>query len=114
MDSNSTPDFTLIRLPEVAALAGVSLRVLRKHIYAESISPSLDGMPEPVACSRGRGGRLLWVRQDLFDWLKSQRTLVAAATPIPAPPTPAPAPIGAKRGRGRPRKIALAAQAGAA
>lgn len=87
-------DLTRIRLPAVAELAGVGQIVLKKHIYGRP-SPCLLGLPEPVPGSRGGGNRLLWIKQDILDWLLSQRTFRPAPVAVPA----------TARGRGRPRKI---------
>ena len=87
---------------EAAALTGVALATLRKHIYGQQCSSLLKDFPEP--CHRGR--RLLWVKQDILDWLASQRTFVRPlpqAIEIPIEPL-------VKRPRGRPSKAALLAR----
>lgn len=97
VNTNQNQDLTRIRLPAVAALAGVSETVLKKHIYSRR-SPCLSGLPEPVASSRGGGNRLVWIKQDIIDWLMSQRTYQPALAPFASDPATA-------RRAGRPRKL---------
>lgn len=83
-----------IDMRSVADLIGVSYAVVRKHVFNQSHSNLLLGLPPPAA----RGRKLLWVTQDIADWINSQRTfhLAAAAVSEPAPPP--------RRPRGRPAK----------
>lgn len=57
---------------EVASLVGVSPRTLFNHVTGGKCSPMLHGLPEPV--TRGHGVPLMWITQDVLDWLESQRT----------------------------------------
>lgn len=55
---------------EFLPLLNVSESVFRRHFYEEKRSALLDGFPPPAR----RGRKLLWVLQDIFDWLEDQRT----------------------------------------
>lgn len=61
-----------IELGDAAELAGVSTSAFKKHIYGQRPSSLLEGFPAP--CHRGR--KLLWVTQDILDWIASQRTFL--------------------------------------
>lgn len=74
-----TPDLTRIRIDEAIRMTGVSEGTFRRHIYGSFITPLLAGFPPP--CAKGR--RLLWIRQDILDWLNSQRTFVPPRTQVP-------------------------------
>lgn len=114
-------DLRRIAKQEVAALAGVNLQTLTKHVHGQRPCHLLAGLPPPVASPRG--AKKLWIRQDILDWLAAQRTFVAAAqnskgqvfgvqaiaqrelaaaevavASLAVPTSP-------RRGRGRPRKV---------
>ncbi len=94
-------DCSRIGKEEVAVLAAVSPQTLIKHVHHQRSCRLLQGLPEPIEVSRG--SRLLWVRQDVLDWLASQRTFLPQSVelrvtgPVSQPPR--------KRGPGRPRKL---------
>lgn len=93
-------DFARIGKDEVALLAGVTSQTVSKHVHGVRFCNLLDGLPDPIAA--GRGKRLLWIRQDILDWLESQRTFKRTESTsetfvVTDPP---------KRPRGRPRLIA--------
>lgn len=62
-----------IELADAVQLAGVSTSAFKKHIYGQRPSTLLEGFPAP--CHRGR--KLLWVTQDVLDWLAGQRTFLS-------------------------------------
>ncbi|MDA8381743.1 MAG: hypothetical protein M0037_01470 [Betaproteobacteria bacterium] len=82
-------------------LTSTSFAVLRKHLYRQVLSPSLEGFPSPAV----QGGKVLWVLQDILDWLETKRTFRPPTTKI-AVPVAESQPVPPARGRGRPRKMA--------
>ncbi len=93
-------DFSRIGKEEVAALAAVNLQTLTKHVHHQRPCRLLEGLPEPIEASRG--SRLLWIRQDVLDWLGSQRTFWPQVSETSNTPPVSQTPT--KRGPGRPRK----------
>lgn len=83
----------LIGIKQLAALLKISLSSLYKHSSGIKRCELLNGMPEPAF----RGGRTLWIQQDIDDWLASRRTF----RPDSAAPAPQPEPQ-PRRPRGRP------------
>ena len=96
-------DFSRIGKDEVAALAAVNPQTLIKHVHHQRSCRLLEGLPEPIEVSRG--SRLLWIRQDVLDWLASQRTFLAQPSEV-SDTWQVPHPS-AKRSPGRPRKVRL-------
>lgn len=82
---------------EVAALVAVSPRTLFNHVVAGKASPMLAGLPAPA--TRGLGIPLTWIKQDILDWLESQRTFKQGE------PQPTAAAKLQPRRPGRPRKL---------
>lgn len=74
-------DYQRINKLEVSALCQVSARTLFNHISGQPCA-MLAGLPLPV--TRGRGSRLKWIKQDILDWLKSQRTFDFNKTEVAA------------------------------
>lgn len=94
-------DFSRIGKDEVAALAAVNPQTLLKHVHHQRPCRLLEGLPEPISASRG--SRLLWIRQDVIDWLASQRTFLPLG--YEASDTPQIRKTPTRRGPGRPRKV---------
>lgn len=76
-------DFARIGKDEVALLAGVTAQTVAKHVHGVRFCNLLAGLPDPIAA--GRGKRLLWIRQDISDWLEGQRTFRPNLGDKPAP-----------------------------
>lgn len=97
-------DLRRINKRELGELVGVSQSTLRKHLYYGDSGTLLKGLPAPATRggSGGKGGRVLWVMQDVLDWLQAQRTFKPSDHTAPENRPDAPP----KRGRGRPRKSA--------
>ncbi len=100
-----------LRLAQVAALAGVSVGTVRKHLYGWRISPSLAGMPP--ACSPPGAKPAFWHRDDILDWLNGQRMTPPAALDATKRPLAASTAAGeadtslpAQKRVGRPRRTA--------
>jgi predicted DNA-binding transcriptional regulator AlpA len=86
----------LIGIDELARLLKISRSALYKHASGIRHCELIHDLPAPAL----RGKRVLWVSQDIDDWLLAKRTFRSSA---PSGPEPQPAP---RRGRGRPRKYA--------
>jgi hypothetical protein len=84
---------------EMVLKTGVSLDKFQKHVFRQSPTALLEGMPDPVC----RQPKMLWLESDVDAWLMSQSTLSPA--PAPTHSANAPAPEKRGRGRGRPRRI---------
>ena len=84
-----------IELGDAAELAGVSTSAFKKHIYGQRPSSLLEGFPAP--CHRGR--KLLWVTQDILDWIACQRTFLVSSQKV----RNAELATGEKRKPGRPK-----------
>lgn len=100
-------DFARIGKDEVALLAGVTSQTVAKHVHGVRFCNLLAGLPDPIAA--GRGKRLLWIRQDILDWLEGQRTFRPKREDkqaLPAEAKTQPVEEMPRRGRGRPPKIA--------
>jgi predicted DNA-binding transcriptional regulator AlpA len=97
-----------IVIAETARRAGVSLSVLRKHIYGQQLSPLLVDFPQP--CARGR--KLLWLDVDIDRWLEAQSTYPRSTSPAEAARSAAETVVQVTNRPGRPRKSAPIAPGG--